>query len=70
MSKFIKNIPKCIDCKHILLKEKNVYATAKCKQIIYNSVDTKKNKFEYSYIARSEERLCGPLGTKFEPNKK
>jgi hypothetical protein len=69
MSKFIKNIPKCVDCKHFF-KEKNVYSTSKCKKIIYSSLDTKENKFEYTYIARSEDKLCGPLGTKYEPNKK
>jgi hypothetical protein len=66
---FIKNIPKCVDCKHFFFKEKNVFSTSKCKQIIYNSLDTKRNNFEYSYIARSEEKLCGPSGTKFEPKK-
>ena len=68
MLKFIKNIPKCLDCKHFL-KDKNLYSASKCKKIIYNSADTKENKFEYTYIARSEDKLCGPLGSKFEPNK-
>ena len=70
MLKFIKNIPKCVDCKHFFFTEKNVYSTSKCKKIIYSSLDTKENKFEYTYIARSEDKLCGPLGTKYEPNKK
>lgn len=70
MSKFIKNIPKCLDCRHFFFTEKNVLSTSKCKKVIYNSVDTKENKFEYTYIARSEDTLCGPYGKKFEPNKR
>lgn len=70
MLKFIKNIPKCVDCKHFFIDiEKNIYSTSKCKKIIYNSVDTKDNKFEYTYIARSEDKLCGPHGFKHESNK-
>lgn len=69
MSKFIKNVPKCIDCKHFFFTEKNVFSTAKCKKFVYNSLDTKEIKYEYAYIARSEDKLCGPHGFKHEPNK-
>lgn len=76
---FIKNVPKCIDCKHFLVTEtKNVFANARCKKIIYNNVDQNVlrkyenaylHEYEYAYIARSLDSLCGPHGHKFEPKR-
>jgi len=67
----IKLAPRCIDCKHYLITEPNrganIYATAKCTRVIYKCSDTGVNKFEYAYITRSEEKMCGPNGVHFLP---
>lgn len=67
----IKFSPRCIDCKYYLISrpstEDNIYATAKCTRFLYKCSDTGLNKFEYAYIARSSETMCGPSGTKFMP---
>lgn len=67
----IKFIPRCIDCKHYLIPDlvrgANIHATAKCTIVLYQCSDTCLNKFEYAYIARSEEKMCGPNGSKFVP---
>jgi hypothetical protein len=65
----IKTVPRCIDCKHhIITNAQNMYATAKCKEIKYISPDTGElNKYEYAYIARSDDKMCGPHGSKFDP---
>jgi hypothetical protein len=67
----IKLAPRCIDCKHYLITEPfrgaNIYATAKCTKAIYKCSDTGQHKYEYAYIVRSEEKMCGPNGTHFLP---
>ena len=67
----IKFAPRCIDCKYYLItgpnRGENIYATAKCTRVLYQCSDTGLNKFEYAYIARSSENMCGPTGTKFMP---
>ena len=67
----IKSIPRCIDCKHYLItrpnRGSNIYATAKCTRVLYQCSDTGLNKFEYAYIARSSDKICGPNGTMFLP---
>lgn len=61
----------CIDCKHYLItgpnRGANIYATAKCTRVIYKCSDTGVNKFEYAYITRSNEKMCGPNGINFSP---
>jgi hypothetical protein len=57
-------IPRCIDCKYYLLK--NSYANNRCSRVIYRCSDTGINKFEYAYIARADQKICGPKGTNFE----
>lgn len=60
----IKSKP-CINCKHYIISETNNYATAKCNRVLYQSSDTGLNKFEYAYIVRSDDKLCGIKGKKF-----
>lgn len=75
----IKTVPKCIDCKHYLLQDtkyylsegtKYMYSEAKCIKNIVPCSLTGAYKYEYAYIARSENSMCGPKGLKFEPIKK
>jgi len=61
--KTTKLIPRCVDCKYYLLKDS--YANNRCARVIYRCLDTGVNKFKYAYIARAEEKLCGPKGTNF-----
>ena len=68
----IKFVPLCTKCKHFLITEpittaENILATARCTKTIYKCSDTGETKFEYTYIVRSEEKMCGPMGTNFEP---
>ena len=69
--KGIKIAPRCIDCKHYLIPDPvrgaNIYATAKCTKAIYKCSDTGQHKYEYAYIVRSEEKMCGPNGLNFQP---
>ena len=70
--KGIKIAPRCINCKHYLISEpittaENIYATARCTKTIYRCSDTGETKFEYAYIVRSAEKMCGPKGSKFVP---
>jgi hypothetical protein len=65
----IKSVPRCIDCKNYLVTNtENMYAAAKCKKVKYNSCHTQEvNQYEYAYIARSDDKMCGPHGSKFDP---
>jgi hypothetical protein len=67
----------CVGCKHYLITgpmklsdidtETSIYSTAKCTKIMYHSSDTGKVKYEYAYIARSDDTMCGPYGLNYEP---
>lgn len=65
----------CVGCKHYLITgpiklsdpEINIYSTAKCTKIKYHSTNTGKIKYEYAYIARSDNTMCGPYGLNFDP---
>ena len=65
----------CAGCKHYLITgpikltdpETSIYSTAKCTKIMYHSTDTGKVKYEYAYIARSDDTMCGPYGLNYEP---
>jgi hypothetical protein len=59
-------VKKCIDCKHYLKSEPMSYANNQCTRVIYRCSDTGVNKFEYAYIARADEKICGPSGSNFE----
>jgi hypothetical protein len=67
--------PRCIDCKHYLITKlitgpvirENAYATAKCKIAIHRCSDTGEYKYEYAYIVRSDEKMCGSKGANFLP---
>jgi hypothetical protein len=61
--KTMQTIPRCVDCKYYLLKDS--YANNRCVRVIYNCPDTSVTKFEYAYIARANETLCGPKGANF-----
>ena len=68
--KNIKLVPKCIDCKYYLMENlnnnENRYSTAKCMKNVIKCSDTGAHKFEYAYITRSENLLCGHNGRNFE----
>ena len=67
----IKFSPRCVECKYYLISgqgaRENIYATAKCTRVIYQCSNTGKNKFDYAYIARSNDKMCGPSGKYFLP---
>jgi hypothetical protein len=68
----IKFVPLCTKCKHFLITEpvttaENILATSRCMKTIYKCSDTDTYKYEYTYIVRSDEKMCGPKGTSFEP---
>lgn len=70
--KGVKFVPLCTKCKHFLITEpvttaENILATARCTKTIYKCSDTGETKFEYAYIVRSEEKMCGPKGINFSP---
>jgi hypothetical protein len=44
----------------------NRYSTAKCMKNVIKCTDTGSFKFEYAYIARNENTMCGHNGSKFE----
>jgi len=56
-------VKKCNNCKYYLLKDS--YANNKCGRVIYKCSDTGTSKFEYAYIARADETMCGPKATNF-----
>ena len=67
-----KFVPLCTKCKHFLISEpittaENILATSKCTKSIYRCSDTGAIKFEYAYIVRSEEKMCGPKGINYQP---
>lgn len=66
-----KIVPRCLDCKHCiipgLITGEDIYSTAKCAKVIYQSQDTGKIKLEYAYIARSNDKMCGLSGKNFTP---
>ena len=62
----LKPVQKCIGCKFWFVKgSKDVYATARCTRIV-KSINCEK-KYEYAYIARSDNEMCGPKGLNYEP---
>ena len=67
--KNIKPVPRCIDCKYYLIEKlnssDNMYNSAKCLNTVVYSKDTESFKFEYAYIARSDNKMCGSNGNKF-----
>ncbi len=68
-NRFLKYVPECIDCKHFIPANhsQNSYAVGKCRKIIYRSADYKgEYQAEFAYIARSDDRFCGPHGKNFE----
>jgi hypothetical protein len=69
--KNIKFVPLCTNCKHFLIIEpittaENLLATARCRKTIYKCSDTGAHKYEYAYIARNENTMCGHNGRNFE----
>jgi len=67
-----KFVPRCTDCKHFLITgpvttAENLLATARCTKTIYKCSDTGQHKYEYTYIVRSDEKMCGPKGINFSP---
>jgi hypothetical protein len=70
--KGVKFVPLCTNCKHFLITgpvttSENILATARCTKTIYKCSDTGQHKYEYAYIVRSEEKMCGPNGINFSP---
>lgn len=68
-TRFLKYVPECIDCKHFIppINTTNIYVVGKCKKILYKSVENKgEYQAEFAYIARSDNRICGPHGKSFE----
>lgn len=59
--------PRCIDCKHYLITGLQHIGTAKCTRVSYRCSDTGLRRFEYAYIARSVDDMCGPDGKYFSP---
>ena len=68
--KNIRFVPRCIDCKYYLMENinnnENKYNTAKCMKNVIKCTDTGAHKYEYAYIARSENTMCGHNGANFE----
>ena len=60
-------INRCVDCKHWLKNntENNTQDQPLCKMFLSINREWDIYRYEYSYIARSEERLCGRKGKYF-----
>lgn len=66
----MKNFPKCVDCKHYFVPKliygvSDTSAQSKCTKY---KIHTKPYTYEYAYLVRSDKTMCGPSGTKFDPN--
>ena len=70
----IKNVPRCIDCKYYFISKvngkTNMYNTAECIKNVVKCTDTGFLKFEYAYIARNDNKICGHAGSQFKAIRK
>ena len=67
----LKPVKQCIGCKFWFVKGAKTMESdisARCRRVLKSANDNNDdNRYEYAYIARSDNEMCGPKGLKFEP---
>jgi hypothetical protein len=62
-------IKNCYSCKHLLINPIK-FEQPLCTRFILFGHEENHFKYDYAYIARSDERLCGPDGKQYVPLRK